>query len=638
MHWRLTMFVQTAPKNKHGRILMYFAESYREHGKVKQRTLERIGFIDEFTHLYDDPVAHFKQVAKQKTLEKQERQQPVTLELMPEAILPFDQETDSYDCVKNIGHAALSKIFHSLGIHKFFDDRRKYLNISYNLTAVVKLLVYERILAPDSKRAAWMARGKYVDRMAFDLNAVYRSLSILPRWRNDLLQHLHTQMVRQYRRDTTLLFYDVTNYYFEIDHEDSFRRKGVGKQKRSAPLVQMGLFMDDAGFPVTYDLFPGNHTDCTTFTPMSEQVRTQLAMDHIIFVADKAMMSGDNVAEVITHHNGYIFSKSVRGATQLLKDTVRDPDGYLRFDAHGNAMSASDRDTPVAFMYKVLDEVKDTYVKNTAGQRKSVKGVGHYQILYWSAKYAQRAKGDRQAAVEKAIAASHTQSKDVIDNNHGKNKYLKTQVFDKKTKKQLEVYDAKVVFDFEALAEDESLDGFYVIETNVTGLRPYVDARGRETGEMEHRFAKPSRWLKQEGMLQLNRIVTPQDIIAMYHGLWKIEQTFRVTKSELDARPVYVSREDRIHSHFLTCFISLLIVRILEHELDHAYSSEQIITSLRKANVVELNSTTFKTLYYDRVLQKIKETMGIDFGMNVYTRSAIRKMVAATKKKNEPTT
>ena len=191
-----------------------------------------------------------------------------------------------------------------------------------------------------------------------------------------------------------------------------------------------------------------------------------------------------------------------------------------------------------------------------------------------------------------------------------------------------------MAFDFKKLEEDESLDGFYVIETNVTGLRQQVDARGQETGELEPSFNGKSRWLKKEGMLQLNRIVEPLDIVDMYHGLWKIEQTFRVTKSELDARPVYVSRKDRIEAHFLTCFISLLIVRILEHELDHEFSSEQIITSLKKANVVELNNTTFKTLYYDKTLQKLKEVLDIEFGVNVYTRAGIRKMLAAAKRKS----
>ena len=628
------MYAQTLLEKKTGRHLIMFVEGYRENGKVKHRTIERIGYVDEFTDLYDDPIAHFKQVAKEKTKEKQERQKAVVVELMPEAILPFDPDTDSYDCVKNIGHAAISKIFHTLGIHKFLDDRRKYLDISYNLTAVVKLLVYERIIAPDSKRAAWLGKNKYFDKMDFDLNAVYRSLSILPHYRDDLLKHLHKHMVDVYHRDSTLLFYDVTNYYFEIDNEDAFRRKGVSKQHRKTPIVQMGLFMDTAGFPVTYDLFSGNTNDSITFTPMSKAVREQLEMEHIIFVADKAMMSGDNVAEVITHHNGYIFSKSVRGATDLLKDTVRNPEGYLKYDAAGDPINDTDTETTVSFMYKVLDEVKDTYVKDTEGNKHTVTGVGHYQIVYWSAKYAQRAKIDRLAAVEKALAATQSKSKDVIDNNHGKNKYLKTQVYDKKTKQQLASYDAKVVFDFKKLEEDESLDGFYVIETNVTGLRQQVDARGRGTGVVESSFDRQSRWLEKEGMLQLNRIVEPLDIVDMYHGLWKIEQTFRVTKSELDARPVYVSRKDRIEAHFLTCFISLLMVRILEHELDHEFSSEQIITSMKKANVVELNSTTFKTLYYDKTLQKLKDALDIDFGMNVYTRAGIRKMLAAAKKKS----
>ena len=626
------MFIQTAPKNKDGRVLMYYAEGYRENGKVKQRTIERIGYVDEFTHLYDDPIAHFKLVAKEKTKEKQNSNKPVVIELKPEAILPFDESTESYDCIKNIGYAAISKVFHNLGIHKFIDDRRKYLNISYNLTSVLKLLVYERILEPGSKRAAWMNRNKYFEKMDFDLNAVYRSLSVLPNYREDLLGHLNKKMVELYDRDSTLLFYDVTNYYFEMDNEDSFRRKGVSKEHRPNPIVQMGLFMDDKGFPVTYDLFSGNTNDCKTFTPMSEKVRNQLKMDHIIFVADKGMMSGTNVADVITNHNGYIFSKSVRGATELLKQTVRDRNGYKKFDEKGQQIDSFDTKTPVSFMYKVLDEVKDTYVQDVDGNKKSVKGVGHYQIVYWSAKYAQRAKLDRQSAVEKAEAASHSHSKDVIDNNHGKNKYLKTQVFDKNTKQKIEEYDAKPVFDFQKLDEDESLDGFYIIETNVIGLRAKVDSRGKETGEVENLFKGKSRWLKQEGMLQLNRPVTPLDIIDMYHGLWKIEQTFRVTKSELDARPVYVSREERISSHFLTCFISLLIVRILEHELEHKFSSEQIITSLRKANVVELNSTTFKTTYYDRILKTIKEELHVDYGMNLYTRSSIKSMLAGTKK------
>ncbi|MGI6480907.1 MAG: IS1634 family transposase [Sphaerochaetaceae bacterium] len=626
------MFVQTAPKNKDGRVLMYYAESYRENGKVKQRTIERIGFVDEFTHLYDDPIAHFKKIAKEKTKEMQDRIKPITVILEPEAILPFNEETCAYDCVKNIGYAAISQIFHLLGINQFIDDRRKYLECKYNLTNVMKLLVFERILAPDSKRATWLNKGQYFDKMDFSLNDIYHALSIYPDWQKDLLQQLHRKMVELYDRDSTLLFYDVTNYYFEIDNEDDFRKNGMAKDNKKTPIVQMGLFMDGMGFPVTYDLFEGNTNDCSTFVTMSEKARALLKMDHIIYVADKAMMSGENVAEVITKKNGYIFSKSVRGATQKLKNITRDPAGYLKFDCNGREIAPYDTTTSVAFMYKVFDEVKDTYVKDSEGHRKSVRGVGHYQIIYWSAKYAERAKVDRQKAIEKAEVASHTKSKEVIDNNYGKNKYLKTQIYDKQTEKQLKEYNAKVVFDFEKLEEDVSLDGYYIIETNVTGLRARLDAKGRETDELEPSFNKKSRWLKEEGMLQLNKVVTPLDIIGMYRGLWKIEQTFRVTKSELEVRPVYVSRKDRINSHFLTCFIALLIVRILEHEVEYEFSSEKIINSLRKANVAELNSTTFKTLYYDKVLKALREKMGIDFGRNIYTRSAIRSMLAKTKR------
>lgn len=626
------MFVQTAPPNKDGRILMYFAESYREDNKVKQRTIERIGFVDEFTHLYENPIAHFKEVAKIRTKELQQKRREITVGFKADARLPFNKETHSYNCVKNIGHAAISMVFHMLEIDQFIDNRRKNLRCKYNLSSVMKLLVFERILNPGSKRMNWLAKNSYLDKMEFSLNDIYHSLSIFPIWRDSLLVRLHKKMVKLYQRDSTFLFYDVTNYYFEIDNEDDFRKNGMGKDNSRTPIVQMGLFMDDKGFPVTYDLFEGNTNDCKTFSPMSEKVRSLLEIEHLIFIADKAMLSGNNVADIITNHNGYIFSKSVRGGTKKLKDVVRESRGYLKFAASGLQIAPNDTKTPVSFMYKVLDEVKETYVTDSEGKTKSVKGVGHYQIIFWSAKYADRAKIDRQAAVEKAIVASHSKSKDLIDNKHGKNKYLKTKVYDKQTKQQLEEYDAQVVFDFEKLEEDESLDGFYVIETNVIGLRARLDAKGNESGELEPSFDRKSRWLEKEGMLQLNKIVTPLDIIEMYRGLWKIEQTFRITKSELEVRPIFVSRKDRIASHFLSCFISLLILRILEHELDHQYSTQQIINSLRQANVAELNSTTFKTLYYDEVLKALYDKMGIEFGQNIYTRAELKSMIAKTKK------
>lgn len=631
------MFVQTSPRNKDGRITLYFAESYRENGKVKQRIIEKIGFVDEFDGTEEDVIQRFKKIAKEKTNELKDENKPITITFEPNEILPFEETTESYDCLKNIGYASLSKIFHNLGIHTFFNRKSQSLDLSYNLTSIIKLLVYGRIIEPDSKRATWLNKNMYFDKMDFDLNAIYRSLSYIAKWKEPLLKHLHKQIVEQYNRDTTVLFYDVTNYYFEIDNEDSFRKKGVSKEHRPLPIVQMGLFMDEKGFPVTYELFPGNTNDCKTFVPMSALVRDQIDVKHLIFVADKGMMSGMNVADVITNHNGYIFSKSVKGGTENLKNVVRDLTGYVKLDASSKVINYDDYASiddapPVAFMYKIYDEVKDTYVENTEGKKKNVKGIGHYQIIFWSTKYAQRAKQDRLVAVEKALVASHSNSKDVIDNNHGKNKYLKTKVIDPETEKEVKNYKAKVVFDNQQLEEDESLDGFYVIETNVVGLLPILDANGNETGEYQKPFNKPQRWLKNEGWLQLNKRIGPLDIIDMYHGLWKIEQTFRVTKSELNARPIYVKREDRIQAHFLTCFMSLLITRILEHDLDYEYSTEQIQNSLKKANVVELNSTTFKLTYYDRILQKLKNKYGIEYGQNIYTRDQIKKMIAKTKK------
>jgi transposase len=630
------MFVQTIPEKKTGRTLIVFVEGYREGGKVKQRHIRRIGYLDEFEHLYADPIAHFKVVAMKETAEMKEKKKPITIELSPEALLPFSKDTGSYDCVKNIGYAAVSKIFYELGIPKFIDSRRKYLKLGYNLTAVMKLLVYGRILHPDSKRTTWQGKGRYFDKMDFDLNAVYRSLSIFNTYRDDLLVHLHKVMVERFGRDSTLLFYDVTNYYFEIEDEDGFRMKGVSKEHRPLPIVQMGLFIDDRGLPVAYELFPGNTNDGKTFPPMSQKVREKLRLVHIIFIADKGMMSGTNIAEIITNHNGYVFSKSVRKAKGTTKDYVRAQDGYVRFDEKGKGIKEGDTETEVSFMYKISNGVTDLNVDDVDGEKQKAKGIGQYEILFWSRKYAQRAKLERAKAVEGAMAASHSKSKDVIDNNHGRNKYLKTVIKDPETGKAMDKYDAQVQFDCAKLDEDESLDGYYILETNVVGWRPLHDAKGKGTKEFEGDFGKENRWLEKEGRFQLNRMVSPTDIIDMYRGLWKIEESFRVTKTELQARPVYVSRKDRIQAHFLTCFISLLIVRILEQKLGGEYSSEQMLTSLRQANVAQLDERHFLTLYYDRVLQKLKGKLGIEFGRNVYTKDNIKRMMGDAKKASDP--
>jgi len=255
------MFVQVIPEKKTGRRLIVFVEGYREGGKVRQRTVRKIGYVDEFEHLYADPISHFKAEAKRESLEMKQKAKPIMIELSADGLLPFNKDTGSYSIISSIGYAAISKILYELGIPRFIDSHRKNLNISYNLTAVTKLLVYERILHPDSKRAAWFNKGRYFEKMDFDLNAVYRSLSILNKYRDDLLVHLHLVMVDRFQRKATLLFYDTTNYYFEIEDEDKLRMKGVSKEHRPFPSFRWASSWTATGSP--------SPTTCSRGTPMT---------------------------------------------------------------------------------------------------------------------------------------------------------------------------------------------------------------------------------------------------------------------------------------------------------------------------------------------------------------------------------
>jgi transposase len=604
-----------------GRVYLAYAITFRDPvtKKNRQKVVEPIGYLDEFIDVYDDPIAHFKAEAKRKTeLEKQKNKQLTVTFSVADRIQDHGPEDLNR---KNLGSAAICRIYHDLELDYFINNRRRYTKASYNHNAIFRLLIYERILhecSRTSRMSAHENRGRYFEKFDVELEDIYKSLGFFDQHTRQMLVHLDRKMRKEHHRRSQLYYYDVTNYYFESaddQDQDGLRRRGASKEHRPNPIVQLGLCMDEHGYPVTYDVFRGNMHDSQTFKPMNEGWREEFGVNKMIYVADKGMMSGDNVAQCILGRQGYIISNSVRKASAEYKRYVLDESGYQWI---GNDYKFKERYVPRAIRVSCAD-----------GKKRFTR-INERQIVFWSRKYQQKARFDRMRTVEKAKStAAKAKDSSSVKNTYGAAKFLKEEFVDLTTGELIKLDEKElaslVFFDQQRLGEEEQLDGYYIICTNVIG-----------TIAEESPWEGHSRYRRRDNFFQLNKEVPASEIIQTYRGLWKIEESFKITKSTLHARPVFVWKEEHIRAHFLICFVSLLILRLLEQEVcKQAYSAEAIARELSKACGTRLPQGWFLFDYEDPkgMLSCIGEKLGIDFAQKVMTPQDIRSLFGEMKKK-----
>ena len=609
------MFIKTIPEKATGRILMNLCVSTHIHGKQVQKTVRRIGYIDEFTDRYADPLSHFKEEAKRLT--EEEKASKVTLEYSLGEHFDFSSDFNKQECsvpesvnnIRSYGVLPLMKIYRELELDYFLNIKRQYKKVGYNLNHIFQLLVFGRILSPDSKLSTWRDRNRILNNTDFTDDDVYRALPFFSSIKQDMVEHLNNQMVRNYKRRTTLMYYDVTNYYWEIDDEDELRRRGVSKEHRPEPIVQMGLFMDDYGFPVTYGLFPGNTNDVITMRPMMDKLLAGLGNRNYIYVADKGIMSGMNIAQIILDNKGYIISDSVRKATKAMKDYVLNQDDYIR-------------SKDGSFMYKSRYYPREIKVETSDGKQRLIR-INERQIVFWSEKYQARQKAEREKAILKAMDKATSGQNSVI-NNYAANRYLKKVIFDSVTGKEVDTPEFSISLDSDLIRQEEELDGYYIIRTNVVGVT--------ENENTDSFNGYDSRWHSSDNWLELNRPVSDTDIIDIYRGLWQIEDSFKITKSILKARPVYVHNEQSIEAHFLSCFVSLLILRLLEQKTDYRIPVKTIVDSLRKANLSKQANNTYQNTYCDNVLSALGNSLDLDLTKKYYSANDLKKIRGKTQK------
>lgn len=547
--------ITKSPTSKNQQV--YLIEGYRDKtGKVKHRIIKKYGLLAELQK--DNPDILEELNLEAKTLTKSRQNEIVTIEI------DLVNQVKKPEQLKNYGYFFLESIYGELKIDKFINKTAKQLNSSYDLNQALKLLVFSRILKPASKLETINNQNTYFDSFNVSLESAYRSLEVLSQINDDLQAMLHQEISKQYNRDCSIVFYDVTNYYFETEKSDDFRKKGFCKEGKKSPLVSMGLFIDTNGIPIGYHLFPGNTHDSQTLIPILDKFREKFKLGKITVTADKGLNSGENLRYLANNNDSYIVSQKIRGARKEFINEVLNEQGY-QYNKENT--------------FKIKTILKDRIVNNQVLKEKVV--------IFWSKNYQQRELHKRIILEQKIDDFIDNPHKYKASNRFGIKKYLKEHKIDSKTG---EVTQEKtfLTFDQKKYEHDCSLDGYYAIITNELTL-------------------------------------SAQEIISKYRGLSKIEESFRVMKTDLEARPVYVRNKERIKGHFLICYIALTISRILEHKLDHQHSVRKIQTALNTASCLPLERGIYALSKQDEVFKSICQKYNVSFDDKYMKLERIRK-------------
>lgn len=564
------MFVK---QNKsHKGILLTFTVGYRENGKVKHKNVETIGYLDDLKKQYDDPISHFKQIAKQRS--NNEINELIIKNLKSKTI-------DDNSHPKNLGYAILKMVYNELNIFSILNKKQSSLNIQYSLEDIMKLLVFSRILYPASKSETYNNKDLFFEKFDFSLKDLYHSLDHFQSLKDDIVKSIWNNTKDVYNRDTSITYYDTTNYYFEISYNDEdlidengnilekgSRKKGPSREHRKTPINGMGLLMDKNGIPLSYDLFPGNESEKLMMRPTLKKTKAKFGINRTIIVADRGQNTSDNTVFIAgknddehTNHDGYVYGQSIIGADKEFKTWALDQSGFTNdyiYDDDGNIITYKEaikdeignilryENKPIIFKHKSRVYAKKVKIKKD-GQRKVDYQIYQKQMVYYSKKYADKQKHERDLAIKKAEDLIKNHGKFTQATSYGCTKYINNIRFNEKTGEIPSGLELSLKLD--KIKEEKKFDGYYSIVTSEKNL-------------------------------------PDKEIRDIYKGLWKIEESFKITKSDLETRPVYVWTKEHIEAHFLTCFISLVILRLIEYKTNRKYSTSSIINSLKNIHLI----------------------------------------------------
>lgn len=561
----------------------YMIQSVRRNGKNSSEIVEKLGtekYIKE-TYGVDDAEAWARAYVEQKNEEEKNKNHKV--------LIPFSTDvrvSPNQQLAFNAGYLFLQKIYYQLGLPSICKKISKNHEFSYDLNSILSRLVYGRILYPSSKMSCHEFSRKLIEQPKFELHQIYRALSILSDESDTIQAQLYKNSKKIMKRNDGVLFYDCTNYFFELEEESGLKQYGPSKEHRPNPIVQMGLFMDKSGIPLAFCINKGNQNEQLSLKPLEQQIMRDFELSKFVVCTDAGLSSNENRKFNNYGERSFITTQSVKKLNHTLKSWALDPTGWMIEGSSETYDISKLEDTPenrkkVFYKQRLIDgwdEDRDIEFNQNL-------------IVTYSLKYKLYHQNIRQRQIERAQKALNKPSSiDRYSQTDAKRFITRTTVTADGEVAEKKVYSLNE----QAINEEALYDGFYAVCTNLDD--------------------------------------DPADIAKINHDRWEIEESFRIMKSEFSARPVFLQRDDRIEAHFLTCFIALLIYRILEKQLKEKYTCDDIIETLRNMNMTKIGKEGYIPSYMRTELtDALHESAGFNTDYELTTQRSMAGIIRRTK-------
>ena len=557
---------------------LYVTKSIYVNGVHTSKIVEKLGTYADLEKKLngEDPIEWAKAYVAELTRKEKEEKREVLVRYSPAKQIEKDEQKSF-----NGGYLFLQQIYHQLGLSKISKVISEKYKFTYNLDSVLSRLVYSRIIFPASKLATCEQSKLFMEQPEFELQHLYRSLEVLAKESDYIQSELYKNSLKICDRNKGILYYDCTNYFFETEQEDGLRQYGVSKEHRPNPIVQMGLFMDGDGFPLAFCINKGNTNEQVTLKPLEKKIISDFGLSRFVVCTDAGLASVANRKFNDIQDRAFITTQSIKKLKASLREWALDPTGWK--------MSGSD------VLYDLTELNEDSNLDLTFYKERWIKEKDLEQklIVTFSTKYQKYQQSIRNRQIERA--------QKVIDTNPGKLKKCNSNDYKRFISKSHCTENGEVAenesysINTDLIAGEAAYDGFYAVCTNLDD-----DASA---------------------------------IIKVNQRRWEIEESFRIMKSEFKARPVYLQRDDRIEAHFTTCFISLMIYRILEKKLGEKYTCHDIVTGLRDMNFFEITGEGYLPTYTRTDLtDDLHDAFGFRTDYQIVNTKQMKKIFKDTKK------
>ena len=574
--------------NDRGVERLYICQSRRVGSSVKSENVKSLGRIDKLTQEMNMSRDQVIEWARSQVDDMKEDSDSSVIQIPFSSETPIDMNEQRSFLA---GYLFPQSIYYDLRMKNVMRNIRSRYKYEFDLDAIFSDLIYARILEPGSKLSSYSTSKKFLEPPKYELHDVYRALSVLAKEMDYILAETYKNSHFVVKRNNRILYYDCTNYFFEIEEEDKIRKYGKSKEHRPNPIVQMGLFMDGDGIPLTFDLFDGSSNEQPSLKPLEQKIIRNFGFEKFVVCTDGGLGSDDNRQFNDIEGRAFICTQSLKKLKKKDRESAMNERNWKRL---------SDQ-KPVN-----IDEIKDnpSLYQNELYYKEDVYGTqkvpGQRMIVTYSPKYALYQKKIRESQLERASEmVSSRNAKKSRKNPNDPARFVKVI----NTTEDGEVAEDKTfLIDEEKVKAEEMYDGFYAICTD----------------------------LVEDDV---------QDILTVSEGRWEIEESFRIMKTEFRSRPVYLSREDRIKAHFLTCYMALLIFRIMEKKTGCTFTAPNLIHTLRDYRLLKLKDYGYIPEYKrTEVTDKLHEVFGFRTDTEIVPPSTVRNIISNSKKISSPTT